>query len=318
MKKLSIIIPTYNAENYIKKCLDSVINKNSVEIVIINDGSTDNTLEILKEYKNIKIINNTHYGVSHSRNCGIKEASGKYIMFVDSDDYLNFNIDNYDFKNLNYDIIYFNKDFTNIKSKEELYKYICGLKNPVIAGPYCKLIKTDFIKRNKIFFNENIINGEDMLFNINCINKAKNFKIINENIYMYRQAIGTATKKFDSKIIKSDYIFQMLLKEYLEESNLANDEKNKIIIYSILNGIITLVDRMSYINEYRDFKSNMMFIKNEPYHLLDKINLLSVPVNSKIKIILFMLKFRFYKLVYLLFRKKHKKYSKVKEVFIEI
>ena len=99
MCDVSIIIPVYNSEFYIKRCLDSVANIKNAEIIVINDGSTDNTLEILKGYKNIKIINNENYGVSHSRNCGIKEATGKYIMFVDSDDYLNTDMNIYDKNN---------------------------------------------------------------------------------------------------------------------------------------------------------------------------------------------------------------------------
>lgn len=318
LKKLSIIIPAYNAENYIEKCLNSIEDKDSIEIIVINDGSTDKTMEILNKYKNIKIINNTNHGVSYSRNSGLKVASGKYIMFVDSDDYLNFYVDKYDLDNLEYDIIYFNKFLTNINLKESLYEYICGLKKPIIAGPCCKLIKLSFVKKNKIFFNENIINGEDMLFNIECINKAKNFKIINENIYMYRQVVGTATKKFDDRIIKSDYNFQILLKKHLDESNLSDVEKNKIITYSILNGIITLFDRISYVNDYSEFRNKILFIKSEPYCLLNKTNLMKEPINNKSKIILILIKFKLYKLIYLLFRNKHKKYINNKEIFIEI
>ena len=99
LKKLSIIIPAYNAENYIEKCLNSIEDKDSIEIIVINDGSTDKTMEILNKYKNIKIINNTNHGVSYSRNSGLKVASGKYIMFVDSDDYLNCDVDKYDLDN---------------------------------------------------------------------------------------------------------------------------------------------------------------------------------------------------------------------------
>ena len=95
MKEISIIIPIYNGEKFIKKCLDSILanyNKN-YEVIIINDGSTDGTREILNNYKeeNIKIINNNNNGVSFSRNLGIKLATGKYIMFVDIDDYLSSN-----------------------------------------------------------------------------------------------------------------------------------------------------------------------------------------------------------------------------------
>ena len=93
--KLSIIIPTYNSATYIKQCLDSIYKNalniiDSFEVIVVNDGSTDNTSDILNQYQfqNLKIYTNSNHGVSYSRNYGIGKASGKYIMFVDSDDLL--------------------------------------------------------------------------------------------------------------------------------------------------------------------------------------------------------------------------------------
>ena len=87
MPKFSIIIPVYNVEKYIKKCLDSVVNQTvkDYEVILINDGSTDNSMEIAKKYS-FKIINQKNQGQSAARNHGIKEAKGDYIVFLDSDD----------------------------------------------------------------------------------------------------------------------------------------------------------------------------------------------------------------------------------------
>lgn len=93
MAKVSIIIPVYNTENYLKKCLDSVVNQTleDIEIICINDGSTDRSLGILNDYaqkySKIIVINQENKGVSEARNEGIEKASGEYIMFLDSDDY---------------------------------------------------------------------------------------------------------------------------------------------------------------------------------------------------------------------------------------
>lgn len=88
---VSIIVPIYNAEKYLKKCVDSLVNqtKKELEIILINDGSTDNTLKILKEYKDkrIKLFSNKNQGIGKTRNFGISKATSKYIMFCDSDDY---------------------------------------------------------------------------------------------------------------------------------------------------------------------------------------------------------------------------------------
>ena len=91
--KLSVIVPCYNVEEYLGECLDSIINQTfrDIEIVCINDGSTDNTLDILNSYAKkddrIKIINQTNQGLSMSRNMGLKNVTGEYVTFIDSDDY---------------------------------------------------------------------------------------------------------------------------------------------------------------------------------------------------------------------------------------
>ena len=89
---ISIIVPIYNTEKYLKKCLDSLINqsKKELEFMLINDGSKDNSEEIIKEYKDerIKYYKNKNQGIGKTRNFGIEKATGKYIMFLDSDDYL--------------------------------------------------------------------------------------------------------------------------------------------------------------------------------------------------------------------------------------
>lgn len=94
MKKLSVIVPTYNVEQYISECIESILNQSysSIEIILIDDGSQDQTPQICKEYErkydNITFYTNAHNGISHSRNIGIKKASGEYIAFVDSDDFV--------------------------------------------------------------------------------------------------------------------------------------------------------------------------------------------------------------------------------------
>lgn len=93
--KVSVVIPIYNAEEYLNKCIDSILEQSlkEIEIILINDGSIDRSGEICDEYamkdERIRVIHKVNEGVSRARNRGIVEASGKYIMFVDSDDYVN-------------------------------------------------------------------------------------------------------------------------------------------------------------------------------------------------------------------------------------
>ena len=98
MIKISAIVPVYNAEEYIERCLKSLISQSigsDIEIIVVNDGSTDRTQKILESYKlkndNIKIFSIENNGVSHARNLGIQYAKGEYITFVDADDWLDSN-----------------------------------------------------------------------------------------------------------------------------------------------------------------------------------------------------------------------------------
>lgn len=98
MIKYSFIVPVYNTEKYLKKCLDSLVNQtfDNFEIIIVNDGSIDKSSEIIKKYKekysNIKSIEQKNQGLSMARNNGVKKASGDYLIFVDSDDYIETNL----------------------------------------------------------------------------------------------------------------------------------------------------------------------------------------------------------------------------------
>ena len=136
---LSVIIPVYNVEKYLKKCLDSVLNQEfkNFEIICIDDCSTDSSLKILKEYaksnERIKVLqNNTNLGLGLTRNIGLNAAMGKYIHFLDSDDFLNkdaYNIVNkaiLEFKSI--DVLVFSYEIFNEKNRaqvwEELYPWI--------------------------------------------------------------------------------------------------------------------------------------------------------------------------------------------------
>ena len=98
MVKVSVIVPVYNVEKYIRKCLDSLVNQTleDIEIIVVNDGSKDSSIDILKEYaekhNNIKVYEKENGGLSDARNYGLQFATGKYIAFLDSDDYVDVNL----------------------------------------------------------------------------------------------------------------------------------------------------------------------------------------------------------------------------------
>ena len=149
MKKISIIIPIYNTALYLNKCLDSIINQTykNIEIILINDGSKDNSLKICQEYtfrdNRIILINKQNAGVSQARNDGIKIASGDYIMFVDSDDWLELNTIEICVNEIkNYDLLLFPyiREFKDRSIPRKLYKMEFSINNyeQIFNQIFCK------------------------------------------------------------------------------------------------------------------------------------------------------------------------------------
>lgn len=230
-KIISIIVPIYNAKEYIKECADSIVNEitEQMEVIFIDDGSTDNSENIYKDYLNIKgvkIIKQRNHGVSYTRNKGIEEATGKFIMFVDIDDYLK---KGWSKTLLNHieekdDYIIFSKNLPNQKyKKEEILKGCLGigkieLNNSHIMSPFSKIYRKELLKKENIKFAEDVINGEDMLFNFETIIKARNIKCINTSIYIYRKNMQSATNRFNKKVVESEIAFHNKLHEIIEKS----------------------------------------------------------------------------------------------------
>ena len=230
MKKifLSFIVPAYNTSRYIGECIDSLESQNysNYEIIIINDGSIDNTKKICEEYckkyDNIKLINQNNKGVSYSRNLGIQEAKGEYIWFIDSDDkikkdvlsdlkkHLNKNID---FIVMGYYKMYRTKlkklvnedDKISIENIEENL-----ILNNKIGGYIAnKIYKKEILIRNKIKFDEKKTCCEDLLFNRMYIKYCKNILILNEAYYYYRQCKNSATGKLtDKNLISMNKVYE--------------------------------------------------------------------------------------------------------------
>lgn len=241
--KISIIIPVYNSEKYLEKCLKSVINQTykNLEIIIVNDGSTDKSIEICKKIKErdnrILILDLQNGGVSYARNNGIKIATGAYIGFVDSDDYLKEDFveklyngtDNgrNDMVICGYTCFDGSKKEENKKNieeklyeKEDFLEDFVKLKNAgMINTPWNKLTKSEIVKKYE--FNEHYVNGEDYLFNLDLLSESKKIKTINSCSYMYRDNESGVTHK-----IKVSYNSHCELDNML---SILEIEKNKLI-----------------------------------------------------------------------------------------
>ena len=308
---ITIVIPIYNAEKYLQKCLESIVpelrnDKENLELILIDDGSTDESSKIYEKFymENVRVVKNSNKGVSFSRNLVINLAKGEWILFIDADDIMNKNwYENVTkLKQQDVDIIYFNKNFSGKSiSKDILIKEIAGINSNFryIATPWSKMYRTKFLVENKIYFYENIINGEDMLFNIQALLKAKKYKISNISIYKYRSNATSVTHQFNEKIIDSDKYFHVKMHEILVDNKLNESVVNDISEYCLQNAIYTLLQRICYINKYKYLKSKMVELSYmSPYCNIKDFSKLT----KKKKIICKFFIKKMYIIVYLIFK----------------
>lgn len=205
-KVLSIIIPVYNCERFLEKCLESIIDKrylDDYEIILVNDGSQDGSLDICNQYacnyKNIKVVNQENQGVSAARNAGINCSEGRYITFVDSDDFVAKEYIKEIFEIVKEDVqlIVFNnylvdesgnnqkieKDYDEL-SIDHVYIREEMLRQKLNA-PWDKVFLRSVIQDNHITFQLNLSLGEDFLFNLNYFNHVTKVKYLNKPIYYH-------------------------------------------------------------------------------------------------------------------------------------
>ena len=299
----SVIIPVYNVEKYIKQCLDSCLNQTekSIEFICINDGSTDNSLSILKEYQKtdsrIKIINQNNQGQGIARNNAINIAQGEYIVFVDPDDWLKLNalekIYN-KFNETNADVICFDYICYNEKSKKIeknslkniLYeKYNLDFSNnktysssdiyqldlfPFNIVAWNKAYKRTFLIKNNIKFAPYKF-IEDHYFAIKTILCAENIYYLEEYLYVYRIRLGSMTRKASYDVICAiDNI--TIIKDLLIEKGVYKKLKEKYELY-LYNALIMAYDLIE-IKYQKEFKTKLeKILTYEQYKtFLSKIN----------------------------------------------
>lgn len=232
--KISIVIPVYNASKYLSKCLDSVINQSysNIEIVLVDDGSRDNSGNICDEYSNkdkrIKVIHKENGGVSSARNTGIDNATGNYVTFIDSDDiihpdYVKKLVANLTDNNLSVCHIEYFKNDVNFSSTFdetiELNKneFINLCKMTLLNTPCCKLYNLDVIKKNKIYFDNSLSLGEDLLFNLEYLKFIEKITIINQKLYYYRKDDNnTLSTSYNPKMLE---IQSLLFNKYTDFFN---------------------------------------------------------------------------------------------------
>ena len=249
---LSVIIPVYNVEEYLEQCLDSVINQNlrDIEIICVNDGSTDNSLNILEKFaskdKRVRIISKKNGGQASARNLGIRVANGEYIAFVDSDDFIKEDMFSklYDAAENNdldlamckvslYDNISGKIDnnawyyklgvFENFNKKIfnhiDTYEFTCNIS----VTPYNKIYKSSLLKENDIQFPEGLI-FEDEKFFYDVYLRAKKISVVDDFLYYYRVNRKGSTVDISKDNDYSDMvsIYKLIRQTFKETGNYEN------------------------------------------------------------------------------------------------
>lgn len=287
--KVSVVVPCYKVEKYISRCIESLINQTlkDVQIICVNDGSPDNTLSILKEYKekigeNFIIIDKKNEGVWKARVDGIKSASGEYIAIVDSDDYVEANYLERLYstaKNKSADIAIcgfsridnetghvFSKEMNNFEGHD-----IYIDKNPedvisINGALWNKLYKSDIIKKVKLFEEVPIVLEDMMMFLLILIN-VKKISFINDCLYNYMVREGSAISTITKEQQKISENAMIALRKMYEESN---EELIEVIdSLAFLHFGISLMFRLSYspeIDMKEELKKNRLYLDNNfPY-----------------------------------------------------
>ena len=243
---VSIVVPIYNSEKYIGRCINSIINQSyrNLEIILINDGSKDNSLNICKKFakqdKRIIILNQNNNGVSAARNAGIDIAKGEYISFIDADDSVEKNYIYELVKNSNngqadvvicgYNDVYSEKRSkinifdNNIEIKGLINKDYDNLKK-YIKYPWIKIYRLNFLKNNNIKFSKQFTDAEDQVFNFQVFSIAQIYNFVNKALYNhYYSNLNSLSKQITIKSFYSNLEKLKFEKNFFELMQVENKE----------------------------------------------------------------------------------------------
>ena len=314
---LSIIIPLYNGEKYISTCLESIIGQelDGIEIIIIDNASTDTSIDIvdqyMKKFPNIRLIRNKrNQGPGAARNIGINKALGKYITFVDCDDYVSKDmylnlydyIDKYGLDCIvcEYEYVHnddklnsYSKQCDNIQIINKIQAVQKFLKGEMECYSWNKLYKRKFLLDNQVFFSEEIFTGEDVIFLAKVIVNSHKIGFSANRFYKYRRHLNSITSSTDNQKVIDHNRALIETIDYLKQK-LSEDEKEYLELYEVRNTVAMFIkyiqlyqfDRKKIYDNYDNhFKS---LCKNLPMNSIFRNKIM----NPADKIRFFLLKYK--------------------------
>lgn len=234
MPTVSVIIPCYNISNYIAKCVESILvqSVSDFELLLLDDGSTDGTLNILQRFadtdERIRIFSHENKGVSYTRNRGISEAKAEWIIFIDGDDYLKHDFLEQHIKfagegiwpisgmiNVHHEIMKENQYFKRLLNLYPqriipIEEVLSVLQYYSLSSPCCRLYSANVIAQNHLRFNEEVSYQEDLMFNLSYINHIHHIVLIDYFGYFYIQHGDSSSSKYHANFDYNDDLFEKL------------------------------------------------------------------------------------------------------------
>ena len=259
-KEVSVVVPVYKVESYLSHCVDSILNQTyrNIEVFLVDDGSPDNCPALCDDYaakdKRVKVIHKENGGLSDARNKGLEQATGDYVMFVDSDDFwvdenqlallmkeveanpqcdfIGFNVSYY-FEATNRYVpwIAYDKCITDCTNKDELIVSLVKTGTFPISA-WSKIIRKDFLIKNEVSFINGLL-SEDIPWFLSLLEKAQDFRMLNQYVYAYRQVSnGTSiTHNFSKRHF--DNLFWIIRNgiETISQSNFSKQVKDSLLSF---------------------------------------------------------------------------------------
>ena len=298
MLKLSIVIPVYNASKYIKETLDSLLKyySNGVEIICVDDGSTDKSASIIEKYadkyENVYLIKqeNSHAGIA--RNNGLAHAKGKYVLFLDADDYviddslfnayeiakkyrldcLKFSAHRYDMKKKEFvdEAVYKNEIF----DEEDVLRYLDKDDDVIFrlnVTPWSGIYKRKFLLKKKILFND-LICANDLSFYSRVVTNAKRIMVVNEKMVVHRTNVSDSLVAKRASHYDCDLKSVKIIEEQLLKDKVSSEVFRKMMV-RMLNNVLSWCEKFCQVPEISDqvYKETEDFLDSFDYSFMDYI-----------------------------------------------
>ena len=283
MIKVSVIVPVYNVEKYLDKCLDSLAKQTlqEMEIIIVNDGSPDNSDKIIaeytKKYSNFSSYKKKNGGLSSARNYGLKFAKGHYVAFLDSDDYVTYDMyekmyekaisNDFDMVVCDVNYVYPDKSWIASSNIKEDTTNIKKVMNNIYPAAWNKIFKRDLLIDNNLYFKDGVW-FEDIEFIYRVLPYIRSIGVIHQAFNQYVQRPGSITNTVNKKIY--DYVYNMnsVVKFYREKG--LYDEYKKELEYSYVRHVYATFIKNTLKYDYKDFLESVDFAKKSVHEYFPK------------------------------------------------